>query len=72
MPQGGRYFLCDRCQVTTFSLNLPWSRDNETVAAARRAGWKVGIKQNFLDERGEDVCPLCLELDKQPDTGGRR
>jgi len=59
MPQGGRYILCDRCKVTTFSLNLPWPYDGETKRAAQEAGWRIVCEPdvNFR----EDVCPSCLK-----------
>ncbi|QIG75733.1 hypothetical protein EVC20_162 [Rhizobium phage RHph_Y2_17_1] len=61
MPQGGRYIECDRCRKNHFSLNLPWSRDGETITAARAAGWRVVHEPevNF----SEDVCPDCLTLE---------
>jgi hypothetical protein len=53
MPQGGRYILCDRCKVSTFSLNLPWPHDGTTMQAAQEAGWKA--------DGNYDLCPSCLE-----------
>jgi hypothetical protein len=61
MPQGGRYIECDRCRKSHFSLNLPWSRDSETLGAARAAGWKTD--HDVRTGMGEDVCPTCLTLE---------
>lgn len=61
MPQGGRYILCDRCKVTTFSLNLPWPKDGETMAAAREAGWRIVREHDVNFE--EDACPACIALE---------
>jgi hypothetical protein len=47
---GGRYILCDICEKTTFSLNLPWPRDGDTLDAARDAGWEVRLRH---------ICPNC-------------
>jgi hypothetical protein len=59
MPQGGRYIQCDRCNTSTFSLNLPWNRDGETKRAAREAGWQV--EHDPRTNTGEDICPPCQE-----------
>lgn len=67
MPQGGRYILCDRCQKSTFSLNLPWPKDGETMKGARQAGWRIIREEdvNFV----EDVCPACIEVENGPQKG---
>ncbi len=63
MPQGGRYILCDRCKVTTFSLNLPWNHDHQTRKAAEEAGWIV--EHDRHTNTGEDICPSCQEITQE-------
>lgn len=37
-----RYVACDERGCTaTFSLNLPWSKDGQTLHEARQAGWLI-------------------------------
>lgn len=67
MTEGGRYFLCDRCEQTTFSLNLPWNRDGETIAAAKQAGWRIGHDRR-TGSKGEDVCPVCIAIEIREGT----
>lgn len=52
--QGGRYVLCDRCKVSTFSLNLPWPHDGKTIRAAEAAGWRIDTL------KGPHICPACV------------
>lgn len=64
MPQGGRYLRCDVCgdPANDFSLNLPWSRDGETLRAARDTGWKIGKREVLEFNREFDVCPKCKDV----------
>lgn len=54
---GGRYVKCDICNETTFSINLPWPRDGETLMAAEEAGWLISPLHH--------VCPACREREKR-------
>lgn len=64
MPQGGRFIICDQCNKSTFSLNLPWNRDDETIAAAKAAGWRC-IREPDVNFH-EDACPECVSKNERP------
>lgn len=62
---GGRYIICDECVETTFSLNLSWQHDGDTLRAAEESGWyieweKPGWKFEW-DKIGKHICPACRE-----------
>lgn len=62
MTEGGRYLLCDHCNMESFSLNLPWTQDSETLRAARAAGWELVFSKGHATRRLlETVCPKCRD-----------
>ena len=54
----GRYVECDEkgCKAV-FSLNLPWSKDGQTLHEARRAGWFIETTAAGHN-RDRHLCPI--------------
>lgn len=52
---GGRYVQCDHpgCEET-FSLNLPWPHDGETILEATKRGWRCDA---LGAPNRADLCP---------------